>query len=72
MLGAGHHLLLAIFFVCGCQVFGWLSKFWVAGVVCDGGSCMTWHVDNVEGALVVIDASDMDMWLLSLVDEFGC
>ena len=46
----------------------------MAGVVCDGGSCMTWHVDNVEGALVVIDASDMDMdmWLMSLVDEFGC
>ena len=63
-LGAGRRLLLAVFFVYGCQL----------GVCCILGShvCLWWGlhdvaVGDVEGACVVVDAGDVGMWLLCFV-----
>ena len=38
-LGAGHRLLLAVFFACGCRLNG---RHRLAGFVC-GGGCVTWQ-----------------------------
>ena len=37
-----------------------------AGVCCGGGSCVTWHTGDMEGASIVVDAGDVAVWLSDL------
>ena len=59
LLGAGHHLPLAVFCVCGCCILGsQVSLWWGLRDVAVG---------NVEGAHIVVDTGDVGVWLSCFV-----